>query len=200
MKITLILFTSLFLCGNLFAQYQVASQKEASNYYMNPVFAGDYPDPSILRDGKDYYIVHSSFEYYPGLLIWHSTDLINWMPVTNILHTYVGSAWAPDMVKYNGKYYVYFPTESKKYVVWAESMNGPWSDPIDLKADVGIDPDHVVDADGNRYLYFSNRGCVPLSDDGLSGFMGLRIGLCAFVEGTVAFKNFRYTPVDAELK
>ena len=64
--------------------------------FVNPVFAGDYPDPSILVDGDDYYVVHSSFEYYPGLLIWHSTDLINWTPVANALYTYVGSVWAPD--------------------------------------------------------------------------------------------------------
>ncbi len=165
MKTILILFASILLCGNLSAQYQVVPGKKD---FLNPVFAGDYPDPSLLRDGKDYYIVHSSFEYYPGLLIWHSTDLINWTPVTNALHTYVGSVWAPDMIKHNGKYYIYFPAENKNYVVWAESINGPWSEPIDLKTSEGIDPGHVVAPDGKRYLYFSNGGYVPLSDDGLS--------------------------------
>lgn len=166
-KIILILIT-IVLCGTIFAQYQATSTKKGKNYYLNPIFAGDYPDPSILRDGKDFYVVHSSFEYYPGLLIWHSTDLINWTPVTNALHTYIGSVWAPDLIKHNGKYYIYFPAENKNYVVWAESITGPWSEPIDLKADVGIDPGHVVDTDGKRYLYFSNGGYVPLSDDGLS--------------------------------
>jgi beta-xylosidase len=75
-------------------------------FYVNPVFAGDYPDPSILRDGDDYYMVHSSFEYYPGLLIWHSKDLLNWTPVTSALHKNVGSVWAPDLVKHNNKYYI----------------------------------------------------------------------------------------------
>jgi len=65
-----------------------------SDYYMNPIFAGDHPDPSILRDGDTYYIVHPSFEYYPGLPIWQSKDLINCTPVTNALHKYVGSVWA----------------------------------------------------------------------------------------------------------
>ncbi len=166
-KIILVL-CSILLCGNLSAQDQVAPGKMGGADYLNPVFAGDYPDPSLLREGKDYYIVHSSFEYYPGLLIWHSTDLINWTPVTNALHTYVGSVWAPDMIKHNGKYYIYFPAENKNYVVWAESINGPWSEPIDLKTSEGIDPGHVVDTDGKRYLYFSNGGYVPLSDDGLS--------------------------------
>lgn len=162
--------------GSLFAQYQVTSapaeicQESSSpaNYYLNPIFPGDHPDPSVLKDGNDYYVVHSSFEYYPGLLIWHSTDLINWTPVTNALHTYIGSVWAPDLVKCNGKYYIYIPAENRNYVIWADSIEGPWSDPIDLNVTEGIDPGHVVDADGKRYLYFSNGGYVSLTDDGLS--------------------------------
>src|SRR6187401_1976039 len=48
------------------------------DFYQNPILGGDYPDPSVLRVGKDYYMTHSSFDYYPGLLIWHSTDLVHW--------------------------------------------------------------------------------------------------------------------------
>ena len=59
----------------LSAQNPFNNQKKAN--FQNPLFAGDSPDPSILRDGNDYYIVHSSFEYYPGLRIWHSTDLVH---------------------------------------------------------------------------------------------------------------------------
>ena len=138
-----------------------------SGYFLNPVFSGDYPDPSILRDGDDYYIVHSSFLYYPGLTIWHSKDLINWNPVTNALQKFVGSVWAPDLVKYDDKYFIYFPVENTNYVVTADKIKGPWSDPIDLKVG-NIDPGHVADEEGNRYLYFSNGGYVPLSKDGLS--------------------------------
>jgi beta-xylosidase len=101
------------------------------------------------------------------LLIWHSKDLINWMPVTNALHKYVGSVWAPDLVKYKNKYYIYFPADNTNYVVYADSINGHWSDPVDLKVG-NIDPGHVTDAEGKRYLYFSSGGYVPLSDDGLS--------------------------------
>jgi xylan 1,4-beta-xylosidase len=149
------------------AQYQTNINDTGVGYFSNPIFAGDYPDPSILRDGDDYYIVHSSFEYYPGLLIWQSKDLINWTPVRNALHKYVGSVWAPDLVRYKNKYYIYFPANNTNYVVTADSINGTWSDPIDLEIG-NIDPGHVVDADGKRYLYFSNGGYVPLSDDGLS--------------------------------
>lgn len=54
------------------AQHQTKANAGGNNFYVNPIFTGDYPDPSILRNGDDYYIVHSSFEYYLGLLIWHS--------------------------------------------------------------------------------------------------------------------------------
>jgi xylan 1,4-beta-xylosidase len=142
-------------------------QKMNAESYQNPIFAGDYPDPSIIRDGEDYYIVHSSFNYYPGLLIWTSKDLVNWKPVTHALKKSVGSVWAPDLVKYNNKFYIYFPANETNYVVWADSINGPWSDPIDLKIG-NIDPGHFVDEKGNRYLYFSNGNYVPLSKDGLA--------------------------------
>lgn len=149
------------------AQSQNKANAKGTGYYVNPIFAGDYPDPSILRDGDDYYMVHSSFEYYPGLLIWHSKDLINWTPVTNALHKYLGSVWAPDLVKYKNKYYIYFPANNEIYVVWANSMEGPWSDPVDLKIN-NIDPGHIADDNGKRYLYSANGGYAPLSDDGLS--------------------------------
>lgn len=149
------------------SQFQTTTNEKGKNYYLNPIFSGDYPDPSILHDGDNYYIVHSSFEYYPGLLIWQSKDLINWTPVKNTLYKYVGSVWAPDLVKYKNKYYIYFPANNKNYVITADSINGTWSDPVDLKIG-NIDPGHVVDADGKRYLYFSSGGYVPLSDDGLS--------------------------------
>lgn len=149
------------------AQYQTRASEKGPRYFINAIFAGDYPDPSILRDGNDYYMVHSSFEYYPGLLIWHSKDLINWEPVTNALYKYIGSVWAPDLVKYKNKYYIYFPANNTNYVVTADSINGKWSDPVDLKIG-NIDPGHVVDENGKRYLFFSNGGYIALADDGLS--------------------------------
>ena len=149
------------------AQAQMNANEKGAGYYLNPIFAGDYPDPSIVRDGDDYYIVHSSFEYYPGLLIWHSKDLIDWAPVTHALNKYVGSVWAPNLVKYKNKFYIYFPANGSNYVVTSGSINGPWSDPVGLKVG-NIDPFHVADADGRRYLYFGSGGYVPLSDDGLS--------------------------------
>ena len=99
------------------AQQQTKANAMGDGYYVNPIFKGDYPDPSILRDGDNYYMVHSSFEYYPGLLIWHSKDLMNWKPVTHALHKNVGSVYAPDLVKYNNKFYIYFPANGTNFVV-----------------------------------------------------------------------------------
>jgi len=150
--------------GSCTQQQESTGQSES---YTNPVFGGDYPDPSLLVDGKDYYMVHSSFEYYPGLLIWHSKDLVNWTPVANALHTYVGSVWAPDLAKYNGRYYIYFPASGTNYVVSADDIASPWSEPVEIDVRM-IDPGHVADEKGNRYLYFSSGSYVPLSEDGMS--------------------------------
>lgn len=167
-KKLVILFTLIFQFSILAnSQYQTSVNKKGPGYFTNPIFAGDYPDPSILRDDDIYYIVNSSFEYYPGLTIWKSSDLINWTPVVNTLYKYVGSVWAPDLVKHKNKYYIYFPANNTNYVIWADSINGKWSEPVDLKFG-HIDPGHFTDAQGKRYLYFSSGGYVPLTDDGLA--------------------------------
>lgn len=151
----------------LFIVLLISAGANAQAQFQNPIFAGDHADPSILRDGENYYIVHSSFNYYPGLQIWTSTDLVNWKPVTHALHKNVGAVWAPDIVKHNNKFYIYFPANNTNFVVWADKISGPWSDPIDLKTG-NIDPGHFADEKGNRYLYFSNGSYIPLSKDGLS--------------------------------
>lgn len=80
-----------------------------NGYYLNPIMAGDHPDPSILKDGDDYYMTFSSFDAYPGLQIWHSRDLVNWQPVGPARFRNVGAVWAPDLVKHQNRYYIYFP-------------------------------------------------------------------------------------------
>jgi xylan 1,4-beta-xylosidase len=142
-----------------------------NGYYLNPIMSGDHPDPSVVKDGADYYMVHSSFDAYPGLLIWHSRDLVNWQPVGTALAKNVGSVWAPDITKHKGRFFIYFPGKrgdyTTNYVVWADDIRGPWSDPIDLKIG-GIDPGHIVGVDGHRYLFLSGGMMVPLTDDGLA--------------------------------
>ncbi|ESQ73513.1 family 43 glycosylhydrolase [Asticcacaulis sp. AC402] len=144
--------------------------------FLNPIMAGDHPDPSILKDGSDYYMTFSTFDAYPGLVIWHSKDLVNWQPVTAALTRNIGSVWAPELCKHEGRYYLYIPTKkttapgskTTSWVIWADDIKGPWSDPIDLDLPAHIDPGHAVGEDGSRWLFLSGGDRVRLSDDGLS--------------------------------
>jgi xylan 1,4-beta-xylosidase len=144
--------------------------------YLNPVLAGDRPDPNILKDGEDYYATFSSFFYYPGVPIWHSRDLVNWTPLTTALNRNIGSVWALDIAKHAGRYFIYIPALDpadssrplKIWAIYADAMSGPWSDPIDMHIDGHIDPGHVVGEDGRRYLFLSGGQRVRISDDGLS--------------------------------
>lgn len=132
------------------------------------IFPGDYPDPTIMRDGNDFYMTHSCFTYYPGLLIWHSTDLINWEPVARAVGDQDYSIFAPDLCKVGDKYYIYYPTSGgENFVVTADRIEGPWSEPVKIDVN-GIDPGHVVAENGKRYLYTNNGHVVELSDDGLA--------------------------------
>lgn len=93
--------------------------------------------------------------------------MINRIPVTNALNKYIGSEWAPDLVKYKNECYIYFPSKNEFYFVTASSIKKPWSDPVNLNIS-NIDPSNFVDENGKRYLYFSNGDYVPLSDSGLA--------------------------------
>jgi xylan 1,4-beta-xylosidase len=139
-------------------------------FYLNPIFAGDHPDPTILKDGADYYMTFSTFDSYPGLVIWHSRDLVNWQPVTAALKTFIGSVWAPELCKHQGRYYLYIPTKdpTTSWVIWADRIEGPWSEPIDLKLPHHIDPGHAVDEHGARWLFLSGGDRIRLAPDGLS--------------------------------
>lgn len=145
----------------------------AQTSYQNPILGGDFPDPTIMREGNDYYMTHSAFDYVPGLVVYHSRDLVHWEPISFALKTYLGSIWAPDMKKIGNKYYIYFTVHGSyrtNCVVTADSPYGPWSDPVDLK--IGdIDP-CVVQANGKRYLFMSGGNRWTLADDGLSVIEG----------------------------
>ncbi|RFB05979.1 family 43 glycosylhydrolase [Parvularcula marina] len=140
--------------------------------FLNPILAGDHPDPSIIRVGETYYLTFSSFDAYPGLLIWQSKDLVNWSPLGPALKDYIGSVWAPDLIHHDGRFYIYIPARTADYksiyVITADDINGPWSEPVDLHLPDHIDPGHIVGEDGNRYLFLSNGDLVQLADDGLS--------------------------------
>ena len=145
----------------------MASTSLVAQKFPKVILSGDYPDPSIMRDGKDYYMTHSPFYYMPGFLIWHSQDLMNWEPVCWVMPEYDGSAMAPDLLKYGDTFYIYYPAAGTNWVIWAKDIKGPWSKPVDLKVS-GIDPGHIVDKQGNRYLYVDKGEVIRLTEDGLS--------------------------------
>lgn len=134
--------------------------------YRNPVISQDIPDPTVLRDGDTYYYCGSTGYYYPALAIYMSKDLVNWAFVCHPCPNYTGNVYAPELTKYNGKYYLYFPADGTNFVTVSDRIDSGWCDPVDLK--IGhIDPGHCV-VNGKRYLFVSGNWAAPLSDDGMS--------------------------------
>src|SRR5450755_637492 len=143
--------TSLAAAATLpLASHWLFAGSAAGATYHNPIMGGDHPDGSPIRVGEDFYLTHSSFDFGPGLLIWHSRDLINWKPVAAALHSYYGSVWAPYLCEYQNRYYIYFPADNRLRVVRADHPTGPWSEPVDLGINA-IDPAHVGE-NGRRFL------------------------------------------------
>lgn len=139
---------------------------QAPNTYRNPILGGDHPDASPIRVGEDFYLTHSSFDYAPGLLIWHSRDLVNWKPVAAALGKYYDTVWAPYLCEYKSHFYIYFPAGGRIRVVHADHPTGPWSEPIDLGINA-IDPAHIAE-NGRRFLYMVGGQMAELTEDGLA--------------------------------
>lgn len=140
--------------------------------YPNPLIPGFNPDPSILRDGENYYLVTSSFEFLPGMPIYHSKDLINWELLTHVVDRSEqlgidgvptnGGLWAPTIRKHLNKYYVTVknaamgrPGSRAMLIFSADDPAGPWSDGVDVDGPQGIDPDLAWDENGDCYMTFS---------------------------------------------
>lgn len=138
------------------------------NSYLNPIIPGFYPDPSICRVGKDYYLVTSSFEYFPGVPIFHSLDLVNWEQIGYCLTRdeqlpletagISGGIYAPALRFYDGTFYMTTTNvrNGGNFIVTATDPAGEWSDPIWVDQD-GIDPDIFFDHDGTCYYTSSGR-------------------------------------------
>ncbi len=133
----------------------------------NPVLPGFYPDPSVCRVGSDYYVVTSSFEYFPGVPIFHSRDLVNFRQIGHCLTrdsqlpldkavTSQG-IWAPTLRHQDGVFYLVTTNTGGggNFYVTARDPSGPWSEPIFYDQD-GIDPSIFFDDDGTAY--FTNAG------------------------------------------
>ena len=142
----------------LIFSFNVSAQKT----FKNPILPGFHPDPSICRVENDYYMVTSSFEWFPGLPIFHSKDLVNWEQIGHVLDRpsqlqmkdglkASNGLWAPTIRYHQGTYYVICTATGcgGNFFVTADSPEGPYSEPIFIKDAPGIDPSLFFDEDGN---------------------------------------------------
>lgn len=129
--------------------------KAGPDQYLNPILPGYYPDPSILRVGEDYYLVNSSFTHFPGLPVWHSTDLVHWTQIGNAVDRpsqadfgkleVSRGLFAPAINYHDGTYYIIntcvdcVPDDRENFLITATNPAGPWSEPVVLGFE-GIDP------------------------------------------------------------
>lgn len=136
----------------------------------NPVLAGFHPDPSFLCVGQDWYLATSTFEWWPGVQLFHSRDLANWerlpapltrksqLDLTGVADS--GGVWAPNLSYCDGKFYLIYSNvhnfggtfyDVDNYLVTAEDIHGPWSKPVFLNSS-GFDPSLFHAPDGRKYL------------------------------------------------
>lgn len=141
-----------------------------------PIIPGFYPDPSVCRVGADYYLVTSSFEYFPGVPIFHSRDLVTWEQIGNVLDRpgqlrvrtgregASAGIYAPTIRHHDGRFWV--TTTNRETVmdghliVHTNDPAGDWSDPVHTAGALGIDPDLAWDDDGTCYLTYSSLGGI----------------------------------------
>jgi xylan 1,4-beta-xylosidase len=155
----------------------------------NPVLTGFHPDPSILRVGTDYYLATSTFEWFPGVRVHHSRDLVNWRPIGGILTEGrlldldgvpdSGGVWAPCLSYADGWFYLVFTVvanfsggwwDTPNYVTRARDIAGPWETPIAVHAR-GFDPTLFHDVDGSTWLAAMTADWRP----GRSAFAGVNL-------------------------
>lgn len=131
-----------------------------------PLLVGDWPDPTICKDGEDYFMTHSSGPYRPSLLVWHSRDLQTWTPLGYALQKQEGNVWVSEITKHEGRWLIYYSAQNQIYLVSAKSPSGPWSEPRAVEGAKTLDVGHAVADDGKRFLFFSTGKVAELSDDG----------------------------------
>lgn len=129
--------------------------------FRNPVIPGFWSDPSVCRVGEDYYLITSTFEYFPGVPVFHSMDLVNWEMIGYCIHRDTqlpkGLNIFAATLRYNqGNFYMITTNigGGGNFFVTATNPAGPWSDPIFIEAQ-GIDPDLYFDDDGKAYVISS---------------------------------------------
>lgn len=148
------------------------------NDYLNPILQGFYPDPSITQVGADYYLVTSTFAYFPGIPVLHSRDLVNWTQLGNAIDRpgmldfgtlgLSRGVFAPTIDHHDGVFYIANTCVDcgGNFILRAENPAGPWSDPIWIPDVGGIDPSLFFDEDGAVYLMNNDAPPGPPQYDG----------------------------------
>lgn len=135
----------------------------------NPILTGFYPDPSIVKVGSDYYLINSTFSYFPGIPVFQSKDLKNWKQIGNVIHRpsqmdFMGEKltrglFAPAISYHKGVYYVSCTDidHDGNFVVTATNPAGPWSDPVKIPQVRGIDPSIYFDVETDKaYIVYNS--------------------------------------------
>ena len=138
--------------------------KPGPGEYANPILQGFYPDPSVVRVGSDYYLVNSTFPWFPGIPVFHSRDLVHWTQIGNAIDrptqlnfdkmtTWQG-VYAPDISWHAGKFYIVNTCNGcgGNFVITATNPAGPWSNPVWLPEIDGIDASLFFDDDGSAWI------------------------------------------------
>lgn len=143
-------------------------QEPETKYFTNPVLSGFYPDPSICRVGEDFYLVNSTFSYFPGIPVFHSKDLVNWKLIGHVMDRaeqmnldglgVSRGIFAPTISYNEGLFYVTctLVDAGGNYIVTAENPSGPWSNPVFIPEINGIDPSLYFDDDGKTYIFYNS--------------------------------------------
>ncbi|MGD0559167.1 MAG: family 43 glycosylhydrolase, partial [Streptosporangiaceae bacterium] len=147
----------------------------SADVFTNPVVAGCHPDPSICRAGPDYYLACSSFEYFPGVPIFHSWDLVHWGQIGNALERHPmpdttpssGGVYAPTLRHHDGRFWLITADVSGGGTVLFTAANpaGPWSEPVRLPGVTGIDPDLAWDDDGHCWCTYAGIEQVRIDQE-----------------------------------
>ena len=165
-------------------RYEGSAPIVPDGYYANPVLPGFHPDPSIVGVGPDFYLVTSTFSWFPGLPVFHSRDLVNWTQIGNAIDrpgmvdmramSLTGDGlYAPAITHHGDTFYILNTCVrcDGNFLVTAKDPAGPWSDPVPLAFD-GIDPSLFVDSDGRGWITYND---APIGEPRYDGHRAIWI-------------------------
>ena len=185
---------------------------------INPIIPGFHPDPSICRVGDDYYLATSTFQWFPGVQLYHSKDLINWEELPSPLrrrsqldmqgNPNSGGVWGPCLSYCNGTFYLIYTNtrnfhgifkDTHNYLVTTNDIYGEWSEPIYLNSS-GFDPSMFHDDDGKKYL-LNMRWDPRMENHPFSGILLQELNRLDYIEyRMLPVHPYRHTALQSDLR